>query len=51
MTDLNEVLHVAPHLYVLQCQYGKKIMSFEDVADRQFVKATKKMIALMKKEG
>jgi hypothetical protein len=49
MSDISEVLHKAPHHYVLKGAYGKYIMTFEDVADRQFVKATKKMIELMKR--
>ena len=52
MSGLSEVLHVAPFHYVIKAAYGfNHIMSFEDIADRQFVKATKKMIELMTKEA
>ncbi|MCK5616820.1 hypothetical protein KAR91_83940 [Candidatus Pacearchaeota archaeon] len=49
--DISEVLHKATHHYVLRGPYGNHIMALEDVEDRQFVKATKKMIELMKKRG
>jgi hypothetical protein len=49
--DISEVLHKAPHHYVLRGPYGKHIMTLDDVADRQFVKATKKMIELMKRRN
>ena len=49
MSSISEVLHKAPHHYILKGEYGKYIMTIEGAEDRQFVKATKKMIELMKK--
>ena len=49
--SISEVLHKAPHHYVLKGRWGNYIMTLEDVADRKFVKATKKMIELMTKEA
>ncbi len=46
-----EILHVATCHYVIQGQYGRHCMTFNDFESRGFVKATKKMIELMTKEN
>lgn len=51
MSDISKVLHKAPHHYVLKGEYGKYIVTIDEVEDRKFVKATKKMVELMTKKG
>ena len=42
MSHPSEIIHVATHHYVIKTKFGSNAMTFDDVLDRGFVKATKK---------